>query len=79
VDSYTGTWQQALCPRRLPTEGEVYAIAECGDAREWDDFRRALAESGNVLLMTQRTDRENRSIGVVAPSNPRHAGEVMIW
>jgi hypothetical protein len=79
VDSYTGKWQAALQTRRLPEVGQVMAIAEDGDAREWDDFMAALRAANCVVLMTGTQDREGRNLGVVIEHQPRQEGEVLIW
>lgn len=79
IDSYTGEWQEALRPRRLPEVGEVVTIAEDGDAREWHDFRNAIDHSGMVVLMTGRQDRDGDNIGVVVKRLDKHGDETLIW
>ena len=77
VDSYTGEWQPALCPRRTPEIGDVVALAEDGDAREWDDFRNALSAAGACVRMCGRKDRAGRDLGVVDAG--REDGELIVW
>ena len=77
VDGYTGSWQPALCPRRMPTIGDVVALAEDADAREFDDFRGALSAAGLSLHMSTTRDKSGRNVGVVAAGNKD--GEQIVW
>lgn len=79
VDSYTGEWQEALCPRKLPAVGDVVALAEDADAREFHDFSSALSEAGLVVRMGSSLDRSKRSLGVVTERPKSDDGELIIW
>jgi hypothetical protein len=50
INHYTGTWQSALCPpRKTPRLGALVRVHDAPDARESDDFARALARDGKQL------------------------------
>ena len=59
IDIYTGNWQDALTPKPSgPRVGSYVRIHICPDARERDDFNRALK-------------REGKKIGEFIRSHPR--------
>jgi len=50
INHYTGTWQPALCPqRKTPKIGAFVRLHHSPDAREYDDFTRALSHDGKQL------------------------------
>ena len=63
INFYTGVWQQALQPKpKSPKKRSLVRISDSPDARELDDFRRCLRESGRGLSHVRRLPRLNMDV-----------------
>jgi hypothetical protein len=64
VDSYTGSWQQALTPR-APRCGSAVRVGLSPDGREWDDFRRVIRDAGLDLRWERWMPRARQDVYTV--------------